>query len=1060
VLGLNTSSLPVATAFAPYTASLGAIGGVPPYSFTVTGLPSGLSVTGDGSFRGSPQKDGNFTVAVALNDSGGNSATGTLTLTVNPAPPLLLSGSLPGGTLNVAYSASLTASGGAPPYSFSLAGGVLPDGLRLSVGGIVSGLPAATGTFSVVVRVTDSSAGSVTGNYTIPIVPPPVVITNNSPLPSGMAGTDYPAQTLDATGGIGPYTFTVSSGSLPGGIKLSSTGLISGVPAAPGSFSFSVTAKDTTGLTGTTNLSIDIRPSAPDLLLSSASLTFTIPANSASLPPDQSIQIQSTDVSVVLSWTAAISGSTNWFTLNRAGGTTPASFIISLNNSALSLSAAGSPYSVNIAVSCTSAPCAGKTQNVAVILSVLSPPPQLTVGAKSLSFSGLSAAPAPSSLGLTLTNSGGGSLGIGSVTCAAVWCKLSGIPAQLSAGAAQTLTVTADPSISGAGFFWSSVEIVSSGGKGLVPVTLFVAPKPSMILAPAGFQTTLPAGGTLSVPDTSFNITVSTAQGIPWTASVTGAPWLKLATTSGTATGNSPSTVAFFFDSAALSQLSQGAYYNSIRVSSNGVINSPQDFTVVVNVTSAAERQKPNPSPAGLLFITSVSASPPAQEVGLYTSSNSQEQFQASAFTQDGGSWLSATPNAGVTSSSNIARIRVSVDPSKLKPGVYRGQVDLAFAGNAVHSVNVTAVVTAIQIQAAPPAAEQSTEDSSVAPATSLPHAGCSPTQVVPTQTGLANNFSVPTAWPTPLEIVLVNDCGDLVNTGQIVSTFSNGDPPLALTLADPKSARYSATWTPRKPAAQVTISAQATAAGLAPSTIKLATSVTPSNAPVLNKDAVLNIYNPVGGVPTAPGTLVVIKGSYLASQPAVNTVIPVPTALGGTQVLIGGVAAPITAVSPSQVNVQVPFELKAGQPYQVVISANGALTTPDGLQVADTSPGLSLLPSGFVNATHQSGSAITETSPAKPGELIAVYLAGMGLTSLTIDSGTAPSTSASVLIQPDITVGGLPVTYLYAGLTPGLVGVYQINLRVPDNTPDGNQPLQLSQAGAPSNSGLLPVKK
>jgi uncharacterized protein (TIGR03437 family) len=684
-----------------------------------------------------------------------------------------------------------------------------------------------------------------------------------------------------------------------------------------------------------------------------------------------------------------------------------------------------------------------------VTLNVQSAPAQLTVSPASLAFTGLSTAPAASSQDLTISNTGGGTLGVGSVICAASWCKVSGVPALLNAGATATLSVTADPGGLAAGYYWSSVELVTSGGKASVPVTFFIAPKPTMLLAPSGFQAILPAGGTLSVPATSFNITVSTPQTVNWAAAVTGASWLKVSQASGSAGGSQPATVGFTFDTAALAALSPGAYYNSIRVTSDGVINSPQDFTVVVNVTAATDRQKPNPSPAGLLFLTAVGSAPPDQRVNLYSSSSQPEPYQASASTETGGGWLSASPSTGTTSPSSVAQITVKVDPSKLTRGVYRGQVDFAFAGNAVRSVNVTLVVQAIGVQA------------NVVETSALePRAGCSPTQLVPAQTGLVNNFSAPTSWPTPLEVVLVNDCGDFVPNGQIVATFSNGDPVLGLTLADPATARYSATWTPRKSASQVVINAQATAAGLPSASIKLAGAVTPTNAPVLNKDAVLNIYNPVGGVPTAPGTLVSIKGSYLASQATLATTIPLPTTLGGTKVIIGGVPAPISSVSAGQVNVQVPFELKAGQPYQVVISANGALTTPDGLQVADTSPGLSLQPNGFVVASHQAGGAVTEASPAKPGEIIAVYLAGMGLTTVPVDSGTATTGPSTVAIQPDITIGGVAVTYQYAGLTPGLVGVYQINLQVPDKTPEGNQPFQLSQAGAPSNSGLLPVKK
>ncbi len=72
------------------------------------------------------------------------------------------------------------------------------------------------------------------------------------------------------------------------------------------------------------------------------------------------------------------------------------------------------------------------------------------------------------------------------------------------------------------------------------------------------------------------------------------------------------------------------------------------------------------------------------------------------------------------------------------------------------------------------------------------------PTQLVPTQTGLVNNFAQPAAWPTPLTIMLVNDCGLAVSNGQVVATFSNGDPPLALAATDTTSGIYSGTWTPR----------------------------------------------------------------------------------------------------------------------------------------------------------------------------------------------------------------------------------------------------------------------
>lgn len=89
------------------------------------------------------------------------------------------------------------------------------------------------------------------------------------------------------------------------------------------------------------------------------------------------------------------------------------------------------------------------------------------------------------------------------------------------------------------------------------------------------------------------------------------------------------------------------------------------------------------------------------------------------------------------------------------------------------------------------------------------------------------------------------------------------------------------------------------------------------------------------------------------------------------------------------------------------------------------------------------------------------IYLAGMGLTQTPVASGAAsPNDPARVAYPPSITLDGATVDYDFAGRTPGLVGVYQINMTVPARAKDGNLTLSLAQAGVASNSGLLPVKK
>jgi uncharacterized protein (TIGR03437 family) len=230
----------------------------------------------------------------------------------------------------------------------------------------------------------------------------------------------------------------------------------------------------------------------------------------------------------------------------------------------------------------------------------------------------------------------------------------------------------------------------------------------------------------------------------------------------------------------------------------------------------------------------------------------------------------------------------------------------------------------------------------------------------------------------------------------------------------------------------------------------------------VLTHNGILHIFTPQVGAPLAPGTTVQIYGSSLASQTIVNSTIPLPTTLGGTSIIVGGLLAPLSFVSPGQVNAQVPFELAPGKPYQVIVSANAGISTPDDFQVSVVSPGVNALPSGLANAQHNDGRPITEASPAAPGEFIVIYLAGMGSTDVPVASGAAAPSDPLARAQnlPSITIGSEPVPFVFAGLTPGLAGLYQINLQIPDDANDGDLPLVVTQAGVQGTAVLLPVHR
>ena len=164
---------------------------------------------------------------------------------VTVAPPLSMATSiLPDGTVGQAYSQTLQAAGGIPPYTWSLGGSTLPAGLSLSSSGAITGTPTASGNVSLNPQVTDSGnpalAWAGTVSLSINTGPPSVTTTS---LPNATVDTAY-TQTLQATGGVPPYQWSVTSGSLPNWATLDSAGRIRGVPSTTGSANFTVQATD------------------------------------------------------------------------------------------------------------------------------------------------------------------------------------------------------------------------------------------------------------------------------------------------------------------------------------------------------------------------------------------------------------------------------------------------------------------------------------------------------------------------------------------------------------------------------------------------------------------------------------------------------------------------------------------------------------------------------------------------------------------------------------------------------------------------------------------------
>src|SRR5579864_1744252 len=259
-LAIATTIFPMGQVSLAYTTTLLATGGTTPYRWSISAgsLPSGLTLSSAGVLSGTPIATGLVSFTAKVTDAAAQIAIAPLQMSIAPAPLQITTTSpLASGQVSVAYSTTLTATGGSTPYTWSVGGGSLPSGLTLSSAGVLSGTPTASGPVSFTAKVTDAAAQIAIAPLQMSIAPAPLQITTTSPLASGQVSVAY-STTLTATGGSTPYTWSVGGGSLPSGLTLSSAGVLSGTPTASGPVSFTAKVTDATAQTATAPLQMTI----------------------------------------------------------------------------------------------------------------------------------------------------------------------------------------------------------------------------------------------------------------------------------------------------------------------------------------------------------------------------------------------------------------------------------------------------------------------------------------------------------------------------------------------------------------------------------------------------------------------------------------------------------------------------------------------------------------------------------------------------------------------------------------------------------------------------------
>jgi uncharacterized protein (TIGR03437 family) len=214
---------------------------------------------------------------------------------------------------------------------------------------------------------------------------------------------------------------------------------------------------------------------------------------------------------------------------------------------------------------------------------------------------------------------------------------------------------------------------------------------------------------------------------------------------------------------------------------------------------------------------------------------------------------------------------------------------------------------------------------------------------------------------------------------------------------------------------------------------------------------------------PFAPNSVLAIFGSNLSWDTGVlssgdiagNTL---PTELANVQVYVDNWPAPLLYVSAPQINFIIPGNEISGN-VKVRVVREGVTGPEVTLTLVNASPALFALSTGYIVATHSDGSLLTASSPAQAGEIVVIYATGLGQTEPNPDPGEIPQTAASIVLFNSLTVslnGAALAWYLikYAGVTPFSVGLYQINVELP-NTVDTNPQIQVTIGAQSSTAGL-----
>jgi uncharacterized protein (TIGR03437 family) len=772
------------------------------------------------------------------------------------------------------------------------------------------------------------------------------------------------------------------------------------------------------------------------------SLQFT--ASSGGAPPPPQITSVTASIPAVGFITQAVTDGGNWIQVTPASGSSPRLVEVSVNPAGLAPGAYRAAVGVGAPFATPSAQIISVTLNVTA-----GEPPRLDLDKQNFSYAFPTDAAARSQT-LTVRNSGGGTdvfTAAASTNHGGNWLTVTPGSSRAMPGSPVAVTVTADPSNLPAGAYTGRVRVDSAGGSREIPLTMTVSANDrAVLLSQTGLSFTAVAGGGV-VPPRTFEV-LNIGRGVTnWSVSTStlgdASGWLTATPGNGS---TDASSVAVPGVEVRVNQagLAAGSYYGLVRVTAPDAANSPQVMTVFLEVLPAGSDPGPVIEPAELVFTAAAGGpSPGSKEALVYNIAAAPKTFRSTTVFPAPASATNvrlANLPSDLTLAVNQAN-RLIVQPfiGNLPPGVYQGGVNLQFTDGRVRTLRVQLIVTAPDARGARLAG------------------ACTPARLLPAVTSLTASAWVTAGWPIPVTAEVRDDCGDIHDSGSVVVTFSNGDPPISLQSL--KDGRWTGTWNSRASAPSTALKLEAvdTARQIRGELSLTVNSNTRQDPPVVEAGGITSSVGLQPFVPLAPGGLISISGERLADVTQSATGLPLPKQIGSTQVIMGGVQLPLMSVSPTRIDAVSPSGLTPNTSHQLLVQRAGTITRPVPVDVAPAQPAIfvdtSVSPSqGRIVWTRPGTGETGQAQPGKParaGDSLVIMTAGLGATDPQAADGDPAPPQAQTTQPVTVTIGGIPAPVDSAGLAPGLVGVYQVRSQVPPGVPAGDQtPVVVAIAG------------